>query len=50
MHVMTTLEQKQHQMRAFADRHRRQAEKQFTIGKPVLVFQTKMGFRFCRPI
>ena len=29
--------------KAFGDRHRRQTEKQFAIGKPVLVFQTKMG-------
>ena len=41
--AMTALEQKQRQRKAFVDRHRRQMEKQFAIGKPVLVFQTKMG-------
>ena len=39
----TALEQKQWQTKAFLDRHRRQTEKHFAIGKPVLVFQTKMG-------
>ena len=28
---------------AFLDRHRRDNEKEFGIGKPVLVFQTQMG-------
>ena len=41
--AMSTLEQKQRQTKAFVDRQRRQTEKQFAIGKPVLVFQTKMG-------
>ena len=41
--AMAALEQKQRQTKAFVDRHRRQTEKQFAIGKPVLVFQTKMG-------
>ena len=40
---MTTLEQKQKQTRAFVDRHQRQKEKLFIVGKQVLVFQTKMG-------
>ena len=41
--AMATLEQKQRQTKAFVDLHRRQTEKQFAIGKPVLVFRTKMG-------
>ena len=41
--AMAALEHKQRQTKAFVDRHRRQAERQFAIGKPVLVFQTKMG-------
>ena len=40
---MTTLEHKQRQTKAFVNRHRRKTETQFGIGKPVLVFQTKMG-------
>ena len=40
---MTDLERKQGQTKAFAERHRRQAEGQFAIGKPISVFQTKMG-------
>ena len=41
--AMAALEQKQRQTKAFEDRHHKQIEKQFAIGKPVLVFQTKMG-------
>ena len=40
---MSTLEQNQQQTKAFVDRHRRQTTKQLAIGKPVLVFQTKIG-------
>ena len=40
---MTTLEHKQRQTKAFVNRHQRKSEMQFGIGKPVLVFQTKMG-------
>ena len=40
---MCGLEQKQRQIRAFVDQHRKQKEKMFAIGKLVLVFQTKMG-------
>ena len=54
--AMAALEQKQRQTKAFEDRHHKQIEKQFAIGKPVLVFQTKMGlmpgklrFRWTRP-
>ena len=42
--AMSALEQKQRQTKAFVDRHRRQKENQFAIGKLVLVFQTKMGY------
>ena len=42
LRAMCALEQKQRQTMAFVDRHRRQKEKKF-VGKPVLVFQTKMG-------
>ena len=41
--AMTDLERKQRQTKAFVERHRQQTKRQFTIGKPVLVFQTKMG-------
>ena len=40
---MSALEHKQRQTKAFVNRHRRKTETQFGIGKPVLVFQTKMG-------
>ena len=40
---MIDLERKQRQTKAFVDRHRRHTENQFAIGKPMLVFQTKMG-------
>ena len=41
--AMTALEQKQRQTKAFVDRHRRHKEKLFASGKPVFVFQNKMG-------
>ena len=37
------LELKQRRWKAFVDRHRKGNEKNFSIGKPVLVFQTRMG-------
>ena len=37
---MTQLEQRQQQSKAFVDRHRKGLEKELTIGRPVLVFQT----------
>ena len=37
------LELEQRRRKAFVDRHRRGNEKEFEIGKPVLVFQTRMG-------
>ena len=43
VHSMTILEREQRRRKAFVDRHRRIREKDFTIGGPVLVFQTRMG-------
>ena len=40
---MAQLEQRQRQHKAFVDRHRKGMEKALTIGKPVLVFQTRLG-------
>ena len=40
---MDQLEQRQRQRKAFVDRHRKGTEKTFTIGKPVLIFQTQLG-------
>ena len=40
---MAQLEQHQRQRKAFVDRHRKGLEKELTIGKPVLVFQTRLG-------
>ena len=37
------LQLEQRRRKAFVDRHRRGNEKEFGIGKPVLVFQTRMG-------
>ena len=37
------LELEQRRRKVFVDRHRRGNEKEFEIGKPVLVFQTRMG-------
>ena len=37
------LELEQRRRKAFVDRHRRGNEKEFRIGKTVLVFQTRMG-------
>ena len=37
------LELEQRRRKAFVDRHRKGNEKMFEIGKPVLVFQTRMG-------
>ena len=54
---MSALEHKQRQTKAFVNRHRRKAETQFGMGKPVLVFQSKMGamsgklrVRWTRPV
>ena len=41
--AMAASEQKQRQTEAFVDHHHRQIDKQLAIGKPVLIFQTKMG-------
>ena len=43
LQAMCALEQKQRLPRTFVDWHRRQKEKSFAVGKPVLVFQNKMG-------
>ena len=40
---MWHLEQKQRRTKAFVDRHRNNKKNLFDIGKPVWVFQTKMG-------
>ena len=40
---MGQLEQKQRRTNAFVDRHQNSKEKLFDIGRPILVFQTKMG-------
>ena len=40
---MAQLEQRQRQRKAFVDRHRKGREKDFMAGRPVLVFQTRMG-------
>ena len=37
------LELEQRRRKAFVDRHRRGNEKEFEVGKPVLLFQTRMG-------
>ena len=41
--AISALEQKQRQIKAFVDQHRRQKENQFAINKLVLVFRAKMG-------
>ena len=50
------MELEQRRRKAFVDRHRKGNEKLFGIGKPVLVFQTRIGkmprklwFRWTRP-
>ena len=43
MASITQLEQRQRQRKAFVDRHLKGLEKELTIGKPVLVFQTRLG-------
>ena len=40
---MAILEQEQRRRKAFVDRHRNAREKDFVVGKAVLVFQTRMG-------
>ena len=40
---MAILEQEQRRRKAFVDRHRKTREKDFVVGRPVLVFQTRMG-------
>ena len=40
---MIVLEQEERRRKAFVDRHRRARENDFTFGKAVLVFQTRMG-------
>ena len=54
---MAQLEQCQRQRKAFLDRHRKGLEKELTIGKPVLLFQTRLGamtgklrFRWTSPL
>ena len=37
------MELEQHRRKAFVDQHRKGNEKEFGIGKPVLVFQTRVG-------
>ena len=53
---MAVLEQEQRQRKAFVDRHRKTREKDFSVGKAVLVFRTRMGqmprklrFKWTRP-
>ena len=43
VHSMTILEREQRRSKAFVDRHRKGREKNFMVGRPVLVFQTRMG-------
>ena len=43
LQAMWYLEQKQKRTKAFVDRHRKNKDNLFEIGKPMLVFQTKMG-------
>ena len=40
---MAILEQEQRRHKVFVDWHRNTREKDFMVGKPVLVFQTRMG-------
>ena len=40
---VTNLERGQRRQKAFVDRHRGGHEKTFEIGKPVLMFQTRVG-------
>ena len=40
---LVQLELEQRRRKAFVDRHRRGNEKEFEVGKPVLLFQTRMG-------
>ena len=40
---MGVLEQELRLCKAFVDRHRKTCEKDFMVGKAVLVFQTRMG-------
>ena len=40
---MAHLEHRQRQRKAFVDRHRKGLEKELAIGKPVLLFQTRLG-------
>ena len=39
---MAQLEQRQRQRKAFVDRHRKGLEKELHIGKPILLFQTRL--------
>ena len=43
VHSMAMLEQEQRWRKAFVDRHRNAREKEFAVGRVVLVFQTRMG-------
>ena len=40
---MAQLEQRQRQRKAFVDRDRKRTEKPLTLGKPMLVFQTRLS-------
>ena len=41
--ILLQLELEQRRRKAFVDRHRKDNEKEFEIGNPVLLFQTRMG-------
>ena len=43
VHSMAILEQEKRRQKAFMDWHRHACEKDFAVGKAVLVFQTRMG-------
>ena len=43
VHGMAVVEQEQRWCKAFVDQHRIAREKDFVVGKAVMVFQTRMG-------
>ena len=43
VHSMAILEQEKRRQKAFMDWHRHACEKDFAVGKAILVFQTRMG-------
>ena len=49
VHSLAVFELDQQRHKAFVDRHRGQNEKLFAIGKPVLVFQTRMSKMHGKP-